>query len=355
SKEQLAQNNYDLRKVIPVGTGPFRYKEHKEAEYWLFEANRDYWDKELPYVDAVRNIHVASWTDRGTAVLTGQADLSWNVSRDTFEEGAKRSNMKTALLANFGSYMVVWNDEKPPFNDVRVRRALFLAINRHDEKKMYREEYFNVSRWQSPAGEGATPYEELIKLPGYRQDNSADIVEAKRLLAEAGYPEGKGLRTLDFLCPSVVGLSQVYCPFYADQLKRNLGINVNMRVVERAMVSEELKKDFDIAQGTIYHSPIRNHTPQWMIVYYSGGSQNFERYKNPEFDAIVDQLNGEMDTAKRALLFRKAEEILDANPPLYVSGFTSHMAMWASYVKGMALETRVQTEWGRTDTAWLDK
>src|SRR5207237_2997698 len=91
SKKTLEANNNDLRKVqVAPGTGPFMFKEYKEGEKWTFVRNPNYWNKDLHYLDSVELLHVAAWSDRGTAVLTGQADISWNVSKETFDEGATK-------------------------------------------------------------------------------------------------------------------------------------------------------------------------------------------------------------------------------------------------------------------------
>ena len=79
--------------MVAPGTGPFKFIENKPGELWEFEKNADYWNPELPYVDTVIMQHVPAWTDRGTAVLTGNADFSWNVSRDTWDEGEKRDDV----------------------------------------------------------------------------------------------------------------------------------------------------------------------------------------------------------------------------------------------------------------------
>ena len=353
--DYLEANNYDIRTDVAPGTGPFKFVENKPGELWEFEANTDYWNPELPYVDTVIMQHVPAWTDRGTAVLTGQADFSWNVSRDTWDQGTERDDIFNALLDNFGALEVKWNNEKAPFDDPRVRRAVHLAINRHQAVDVYREEVNIVSRWMSKAGEGATPDDELYQIPGYKRENADDIAEAQRLLAEAGYPGGEGLRTFKLVSASVPGHAEVLSPFFVDQLRTNLGMDIEISVVERALVSEEYKKDFDLVLSTIFHSPVKNHTPLWQVVWTTGASQNFGKYSNPEFDAIVEELNGELDGAKRAALFRQGEEILDANPPQFHFGFTAHMPMWRDYVKGLQLENRVQTEWGRFETVWLDR
>ena len=351
----LEANSNDLRTVIAPGTGPFKFVKENKEEFWQFEANANYWNPELPYVDAVKMQHVPSWTDRGTAVLTGNADFSWNVSVDTWEEGSDRDNISNALLPSFGSLDVRWNNAKAPFDDIKVRRAIHLAMNRHDASAVYREEVQLVTRWMGKGAEGAMSDEDLFKLPGYRKDNSEDIAEAQRLLAEAGYPNGEGLRTFSLVSAAVPGHSEVLAPFFQNQLKTNLGIDIKISVVERALLVEEFKKDFDFVQTGTSAAPIANPTPMWHLNWGTGGSQNHAKYSNAEFDAILKQLDAELDPAKREMLFRQAEDLLDANPPQYNYGFTAHSPMWNNVVKGLRLDERVAAEWGRFETVWLDR
>jgi peptide/nickel transport system substrate-binding protein len=351
----LEAKNYDLKTEVAPGTGPFKLVDHKQAEVWEFEANAEYWNPELPYVDTVLMQHVPAWTDRGTAVLTGNADFSWNVSVDTWEEGSDRDNISNALLPSFGSLDVRWNNAKAPFDDIKVRRAIHLAMNRHDASAVYREEVQLVTRWMGKGAEGAMSDEELFKIPGYRKDNSEDIAEAQRLLAEAGYPNGEGLRTFSLVSAAVPGHSEVLAPFFQNQLKTNLGIDIKISVVERALLVEEFKKDFDFVQTGTSAAPIANPTPMWHLNWGTGGSQNHAKYSNPEFDAILKQLDAELDPAKREVLFRQAEDLLDANPPQYNYGFTAHSPMWHNDVKGLRLDERVAAEWGRFETVWLDR
>jgi peptide/nickel transport system substrate-binding protein len=357
SKKSLEENNNDLREVIVPGTGPFIFKEHNPKEFWLFERNPDYWNPSLPYVDVAKMQHVPAWTDRGTAVLTNQADFSWNVSKDTFEEGQKRSDIvDVQLIPACTPLDLKWNNERSPYDDVRVRRAIHLAINRHDASVVYREEWQDVSRWMPRGSEGETPPLELFDLQGYAKDNSADIEEAQRLLAQAGFPEGKGFHKVDLVVASVPGHSQVLAPFFADQLKRTLSIEVAIRTVERALVAQEYKKDFDMVLGTLGNPGCTSvPTPLWNVAWRTGGSQNWSKYSNAEFDSVVEQLNSEVDSAKIRQLLRKGEELLDADPPQYHFGFNSHLPMWRNNVKGLVLDQRVHAEWGRFETVWLDR
>ena len=356
SKKSLEENDFDLRKVeIAPGTGPFILKQHLAAERWEWEANPDYWNPELPYVDGAINLHVPSGEDRGTAVITGIADFTWNTGTAAWNEAKKRPDISAAKLANFGTIQTVWNANKAPFDDVRVRRALFLSVNRHDFSKVYSSfAAVNPSRWMSPAGEGAVSFESLIATPGYRIDDTEDIAEAKRLLADAGFPNGDGLPVFDLVSSSGPTAVETVAPFIADQFSK-IGIKVKIRGVERSLVPQEFKKDFDMVTNTSFHSPTVNHTPMWLIMWTTGASQNLSGYSNPEFDQVVADLNKALTPLDRAPLFRKGEDLLDQDPPQIVHGFTDHLPVWQNYVKGINIDKRQFTEWGRFETVWLDK
>jgi ABC-type transport system substrate-binding protein len=87
----------------------------------------------------------------------------------------------------------------------------------------------------------------------------------------------------------------------------------------------------------------------------TGGSLNFSRYSDPEFDRLLKQINSETNNGKRKQLFAKGMALLDQTAPLYLIGFTDHLPMWRTNVKGHASEGRVFSELGRVDTFWLDR
>ena len=199
SKKALDENNQDLRKVIAPGTGAFMFKERKVAEKWVMVRNPSYWDPEIPYLDGIELLHIPAWTDRGTAVLTGQADYSPNVSLETHAEGIKRKDIVGTVRypGEFNSYQVHINNERKPFNDPRVRRAINLAVSRQNLIKAFgTQEPIVLTRWMTHASEFATPLKELETLPGYRADKTADLAEAKKLMAAAGVADGDQERRL---------------------------------------------------------------------------------------------------------------------------------------------------------------
>lgn len=356
SQKTLEENNFDLKGVtVPPGTGPFKFVEFVPGEKIVLEANKEYWNSNLPYVDEVVLQHVAAWADRGTAVLTGQADLSFNVSVDTWNEGATRDDLVTARAACLNSHMVAINNEKEPFNDPKVRRAIHLAVDRQsliDTFAPVWEPAF-VTRWLPSASPYATPQEELLTMPGYRPDKTEDIAEAKRLLAEAGYPDGF---ETTFTAWTEASSSEVAVPAFAELLRTSLNIQGDVKVVERSLTAEVLKNgDFDLFKADTYASSILDPYPFWNSYLRTGASQNWSRYANPDFDTLLDELAAEIDTAKRQEIINRGLDMLDENPPFFLIGFCAHSVMASKDVKGIAIDQRLWSKFGRFETIWLDR
>lgn len=352
SAKHLEENGNDLREVIAPGTGAFKYVDYQTAEKWILERNEDYWDSELPYVDGLELLHVPAWSDRGSAVLTGQADMSWNVAYETWVEGDNSDDVEANKLANFGAYWVFYNTDREPLNDARVRRAILLGVSRQNLIKAFSsQEQINLTRWVPQGDAYATSSDVIATLPGYREDKDADIEEAKQLLADAGYAEGLTLELLAAAGPQ----AELIAPAFQDMLQRNLGIEVNIRIIERALLIEEEKAgNFDMSLNTRGHG-VSDISPRGNLWWRTGGSQNFGNYSNPEFDALLDQIDNEVDATARAEMISQAEDILDQDPPAYLVGYTFHLPMWRSYVKGLELDDRAFAEWGRIETVWLDQ
>jgi len=356
AKKTLDANNNDLRKVqVAPGTGPFMFKSYKEAEAWTLVKNPNYWNKDLPYLDTLQLIHVAAWSDRGTAVLTGQADMSWNVSKETWDEGAKKSDTtKTNRVGSFGAYEVIINTKQKPFDDPRVRRAINLALNKQGLIEAFStQEQIDLSRWVPHGGEFATPRDKIATIPGYRADKTQDIADAKKLLADAGFPNG--IPGVELLSASVAPHAEVMAPAIQDQLKRTLNIEIKIRVAERSILVESEKAGrFTLVLDTP-SGPLADFSPIANTYFKTGGSQNFGSYSNAKFDDLLKQSDAESDSMKRRVLLDQMQDMLDQDPPWLFIGYTDHLLMWRSYVKGLALDKRAISEWSRVDTAWLDK
>lgn len=356
SAAELEANDFDLRGVtVPAGTGPFKFVEYIQGEKLVLEANADYWNPNLPYVDGITLLHVPAWADRGTAVLTGQADFSFNVSVDTWNEGSSRSELLTAQAPCLNSHMIAINNTKAPFDNPLVRRAIHLAVDRQamiDAFTPVWEPAF-VSRWLPSASPWATPQEELLQMPGYRPDKTEDIATAKALLAEAGYPDGF---ETTFTAWTEAASSEVAVPAFAELLRTSLNIQGTIEVIERPRTTDILTAgDFDLFKADTYASPILDPYPMWNTYLRTGASQNWSRYSNPDFDALLDELAVELDPTARQEIINRGLDMLDENPPFFLIGFCAHSVMASTAVKGLALEDRAWSKWDRFETVWLDR
>lgn len=356
SKNELEKNSFDLKPVtVPTGTGPFKFKEFIKGEKIVLEANKEYWNAELPYIDGIELLNVGAWADRGTAVLTGQADMSFNVSFDTWNEGATRDDLGVARAACLNSHMVAINNTHKPFDDPRVRRAIHLAVDRQAliDAFMPVWEPAYVTRWLPMASSYATPNDQVLTMPGYRPDKTEDIAEAKKLLAEAGYPDGF---ETTFTAWTDASSSEVAVPAFAELLRTSLNIRGDIKVVERALTADILKTgDYDLFKSDTYASSILDPFPFWNSYLRTGASQNWSQYSNPEFDALLDELAVTTDLAKRKEIVNRGLDMLDANPPFFLIGFCAHSAMWNKQVKGVGFENRSWSKWGRFEIVWLDR
>ncbi|HXF64314.1 MAG TPA: ABC transporter substrate-binding protein, partial [Caldilineaceae bacterium] len=338
SKKSLEENNYDLREVIAPGTGAFKYVDYRTAEKWTFERNPEYWDSELPYVDGIEMLHVAAWSDRGTALLTDQADLSWNVSVETWAEGEGNPDVGVAKLPNFAAYWVIINAQKEPFDTPAMRRALHLAVSRQNLITAFAtQEQINLTRWIPYGDPYATPPEEIAQLPGYREDKSEDVAEAQALMAEAGHADGlQGVEILAAAGPQ----AELLAPALQDMLLRSLNIQSEIRIIERSLLGQEMQAgNFQLVIDTPGHG-ISDISPRANLWWRTGGSQNWGGYSNAEFDALLDQIDNETDPATRQTLIDQALDVLDQDPPWLLIGYTFHLPMWRSRVQGLDIGNR---------------
>ena len=353
AKRTLEEYNSDLRTISmsdTPGTGPFKFGEFIEGEYLHLEANPDYWNEELPYLDGIRHLHVPNGTDRAIAVITGITDFSWNVSVDGYNEALSRSDIvETVQVPNTGGAHAFFNMSKAPLDDVRVRRAMFLSLNRHDMGAV-NQGNFQLARWFPSSAEGVTPRAVNESLPGYRADNSEDVAEAQRLLAEAGYPNGEGFPELE-----MVSQGGVADEAFIDMMKRNLNIDIRLNAVERGLVPGHLEGDFEIVRYLVWINHLRNPTPYLKTMYVTGASQNWGGYSNPELDSLVDMMDGELNAADLGVQVKQVQELLDNDPPGVLYDFGNHRMVWGNHVKGMPFRIRIQAIWDRLDTVWLDQ
>jgi peptide/nickel transport system substrate-binding protein len=354
-KKTLEDNNYNLRKVeIFPGTGPFKSVKRVENESWLLERNPNYWNKGLPYLDNVQFFHALPFsTELGSAILSGRVDYIRITDPVTARKAKETKGLKTTAY-NQSVIQGCWvNSKKKPFDDPRVRRAMHLAFDRPVLIDVVKDVTpMQVGGFIYPFSDFATPKEELKKRLGYQEDTTAAIKEAKALLAAAG--QANGIKGLDFLVRDVPSFK-----LWAQAIQAMLtqiGIECNLRTtVESVWFDDTAKGNYDLAVGAIV-STLLDPSDYFNAWYRTGGPQNYGFWNNEKFNALVDQLDREVDQQKRIALCRQAEEIMEQDPPVLPVAWEQINDVWYDYVKGLnPYDFFGVYDVGRQDTVWLDK
>ncbi len=293
------------------GTGPFTFVEHVKGSHVAGKRNESYFKKGLPYLDSYRGIFTLQAAAMLNALQGGQVLAEFRgvspADRDRMVKamGDKLRVEESSWTLNL---LVLFNTEKPPFNDVRVRKALLLAIDRWGGSK-------GLSRISTlravggvvrPGSPLATPEAELAKLPGFGKDIKAARAEARRLLKEAGH------ENLKFTLWNR-NLAMPYTPagiFLVDQW-RQIGVEVEHKQSDTAPYIAAMRSgNYEVA---IDFSNLFNDDPTLSLTKFLSASKNplnLARYDDPEIDRLYELQLREGDLNKRRAHIQALEKRL---------------------------------------------
>ncbi len=274
-----------------MGTGPFKFVEHVKGSHWIGKKNPDYWDKGRPYLDGYRAIFINSNSAQVAAIRGERAHIQFRGFAPPDRD---------ALVAALGPKI---------FDDKRVRRALTLALDRHEAAR-------NLSRIavvkevagiQVPGTPWATPPAELEKLAGYGRDIKASRAEARRLLREAGVPDGYAFTFKNR------GLPQPYetiAIWLIDQW-RQIGLTVKMETIEAsAHVSMLRRGDFEVASDAQCSYIVEPDIDLQKYQSVGISDNNYSRSKDPVLDDLYTRQSRAVDPEERKRLLRALEKRL---------------------------------------------
>ena len=355
SKKTLEENDYNLRRIVNIpGTGPYRTQRRIENEVWVMEKNPNYWNKGLPYLDGIEFYHLLPFSaELGSAVLSGRVDYARALDPVTARRAATMPTLSTAKFYQSVIHATWLNAKRKPFDDPRVRRAMHLIFDKQVLVDVVKDvSPLMVGGFIYPFSEFATPKDQLSQRLGYQGDSAAAIKEAKSLLAAAGL--GSAMRPLDFM---IRDLNHHKLFGQAIQaMLQEVNIRCDLRTaVESVWFGDATAGNFDLAVGGIV-STLLDPSDYFNAWYRTDAPQNYSFWSNAEFDKLVDQIDTEVDAGKRLALIRKAEDIMEQDPPLVPVAWENILDIWFNYVKGH----NPRDNFGiydvvRFDTHWLDK
>lgn len=210
------------------------------------------------------------------------------------------------------TYFLRFNVTRKPFHDPRVRQAFAHAIDRQRiVRKITRGGEHVATAITPPIIDGYTPPEGLTRNPA----------AARRLLAEAGYPDGRGLPAIQYLFDTTTRLQEQIAVELQEMWQRELGIRVDLRKLEwKTFLVAQRELDYDLCRSSWIGDYSDPNT--FLDLFLSNNGNNRTGWKNPRYDRLLREANAELDPARRLARLRDAETILvrDEAPivPLYI-------------------------------------
>ncbi len=336
-----------------MGSGPFVFVEHVRGSHWVGKKNPNYWDKGKPYLDGYRALFVKDSAAQVAAIRGERAMIQFRGFSP-----AERDSLTAALGPKITVQespwdcvlMVAMHHDKKPFSDKRVRRALTLALDRYQGSQALSKIAIvkEVAGIQVPGTPYATPPAELEKLAGYGRDIKKSREEARRLLREAGVPDGFSFTFKNR------GIPMPYEPvgvWLIDQW-RQVGLNVRQEVIEASAYHPMLKRgDFEVAMdfqcGFVVEPDL--DLPRFM----SHSDANYGKHKDTVIDDLISRQGRVTDIEERKKILRILEKrLLDEEVHILYTLQWHRIIPHNSKVKGWTITPSHYLN-NQLDTVWL--
>ena len=312
----------------PNGTGPFELEQWEKNSLIKLTRNSLYYN-EPAILDTV-----AFQLYGGVPMNlyeTGEIDVTdvsmYYIDKVTDERGPFHEDLKVFPELSF--FYIGFNTEKPPFDDVLIRRAFTQAVDKEKIASLVFRDMVKPAYGILPQG-----------MPGYNEDLRGleyDVDAAKRLIADSEYG------SVDNLPPITVTASGQGAAISGDlesiiyQWHENLGVDVSVRQLEPERFLYHIDGEVDemFFSGWVADYP---HPQDFLdILFYTGAENNSGGYSNPEVDALIDMANGELNTEYSLELYRQAEENLVEDAACLPLWFGENYVLVKPYVEGYEL------------------
>jgi len=326
------------------GTGPFRLTDFVSGNSNTYEKNANYWGTEvvnekefkLPYIDKLVYRIIRDEATRITALRTGKVDVMETIR---WQDAETLKKSVPALkwnrwLATSGTFLAMRVDTKP-FDDIRVRRAMNMAVNKEEIIKAYYNGNAELFAYPEHPDYGAY-FRPLAQQPASVQELfKYDPAKAKKLLAEAGYPNGFTFKTQVCSCNAD---HMDLLPLISAYLEQ-VGVKMEIQTMEYAAFLSAMTTQTN-APGFFMNNGHTNPTRTLHKSFVFGQVWNPSQWNDKAFSAKMDQVYLEKDEAKRiTMIDEMTTEIVDKAPYIWLPTPYNFTAWWP-WVKGYAGELR---------------
>ena len=310
-----------------VSNGPFKISDIKFGQYIKLERDENYWNKGAVKLTSIQFDFVPDVNTALSAFEAGSADGMSSVPSAEIPRLKLESDAFNAM-PKIQTIFINLNTKLKPLDDVRVRKALNLAI----DKKALIDQALKGS--QLPANGLVPPginfadvdfREEAGNDIGNMEDN---IKEAKKLMAEAGYPDGAGFPKF-VIQDDDASIPEIVSKMWED----NLGIKTEIKVVEfKVLISEMKKMNIDIAVGG--WTGDYQHPTTFLDMYTPNSGTNYTNWNNEEYNKILKDAIKELDNKKSLKMYLEAEKLLLSEQPIIPLYYGTYNNMVNPKLKG---------------------
>lgn len=292
-----------------VGNGPFVLKEWRQNQRLAVERSPTYWDREHVQLDRIEFYPIDNLDAEERMFRTGELDITQEIPVAKIEVYRRENPAALRIDPYLGVYFYRFNVKRPPFDDVRVRRALALAVDREALVK-------NVTRGgERPAYAVSYPdnagYTPQARLTG-------TVADAQRLLAEAGYPGGKGFPAVELLY-NTQQTNRLVAEAVQQMWRKNLGIEIALRNEEwRVYLDAQHTKNYQIERAGWIADYVDPHV--FLDLWETDGGNNDSNWGSPDYDRLLAASLRAKTREERYAIYQKMDQILvDELPvlPLY--------------------------------------
>ncbi len=309
-----------------VGSGPFLLTEWIPNQRIVVARNPYYWDAGQVKLDGIEFYPIDDQNVEERMFRTGQLDLTFDFLPNKLDTYRRDHPDELRIDPWLGIYYYNLNVTQPPFNDPRVRRAFALAIDREALVK-------DVMRGgQVPAYAASYP-----GTSGYvpRARLAGGVAEARRLLAEAGFPGGRGLPPIELLYNTNVAYNRAMAEAIQAMWRQNLGAAVTLTTQEWKVYLDSMQTGhYQIARAGWIADYADPHV--FLEIYGTGNGNNYTRWSNPEYDRLLDRALHAPDEAARYEIYQQMDAILVRECPVIPLFY---------YTKTYAISPKVQGWW----------
>ncbi|GLW37342.1 oligopeptide ABC transporter substrate-binding protein OppA [Pectobacterium actinidiae] len=313
-----------------IGNGAYKLKEWVVNEKLVLERNPQYWDNAHTVINQVTYLPIASEVTDVNRYRSGEIDMTYNyLPIELFQKLKKEIPNEVKVEPYLCTYYYEINNQKPPFNDVRVRDALRMGLSQDILTNKVK------NQGDTPAYGFVPPYIDGFKAQTpewFTWSQTKRNEEAKKLLAEAGYTASKPL-TLTLLY-NTSDLHKKMAIAAASIWKQNIGVEVKLENQEwKTFLSSRHQGSYDIARGgwcADYNEP-----STFLNSMLSDSSSNTAHYKSKEFDALVAKSLQVKTDEERADVYQQAEALLNKDAVIAPVYYYANTRLVKPYVGGL--------------------